>query len=53
VVKPLGPPFATTERSALKDFLPYQEEFADLLAWRDRTFNKHFPLDAERRKKNS
>ncbi|PNH03695.1 hypothetical protein TSOC_010212 [Tetrabaena socialis] len=26
---------------------PYQGEFADLLAWRDRTFNKHFPLDPE------
>ncbi|KAG2494925.1 hypothetical protein HYH03_006860 [Edaphochlamys debaryana] len=49
VVKPLGPPFASAPRPPLKEMQAYQEEFADLVAWRDALFAAHFPVE-ERKK---
>ncbi|GLC48065.1 hypothetical protein PLESTB_000711100 [Pleodorina starrii] len=48
-VKPLGPPYSNKARPPMKEFLPYQEEFADLVAWRDALFAKYFPVDSDRR----
>ncbi|EFJ40730.1 hypothetical protein VOLCADRAFT_108017 [Volvox carteri f. nagariensis] len=51
-LKPLGPPYATGARPQIKELQPYQEEFADLIAWRDALFSKYFPLDTQQRTKS-
>ncbi|KAG2434237.1 hypothetical protein HXX76_007962 [Chlamydomonas incerta] len=48
-VKPLGPPYATSPRPPLPQFQAYQEEFADLLEWRDGVFAQFWPMDSERK----
>ncbi|KXZ55791.1 hypothetical protein GPECTOR_2g1341 [Gonium pectorale] len=50
-IKPLGPPFANNPRPGLKQLQPYQDEFAELVAWRDALFAKHYPVDSDRKKK--
>ncbi|GIL86142.1 hypothetical protein Vretimale_13841 [Volvox reticuliferus] len=52
-LKPFSPLSAANARPQLKVFQPYQEEFADLIAWRDALFTKYFPADNERCTKKS
>ena len=46
-MKPLGRPFTTSARAPLKAFAAaeLQAEFADLVAWRDSLFEKHWPAE--------